>query len=475
MHAPFLSSCLEALTLSPDGVPGMLVPTTLERFELLQTPGLWGQDPTDNSYWLDASGEPTVTPSASHRFLEAIESLVAGADSLLDIASLEPFASGAFLRAIRRGLAAGARAGRSPTVRVLYGRFGVDRPGFPLQSLADFESFVMQLAGDLPADSHTRIHAAAMRSSATPPQLSWNHSKIVAADGQRAIVGGHNLWHQDTLSFAPVHDVSAVVEGAAAGEAHRFLDQLWSWVAAHREQTPERLCAHSICWQQGQVTHAPPPPAVVLPIVERGGLVPCLAMGRLGMGLMEDPLAANIAAEIAAVAFRQATSRIVIVQMDLAVCYQGQNYWSESVMEALADVLTAADRQVEVSLVLSEVGAVGPMGGRYAFGTQFSEIVSELRRRMGDRPVTGRMHIAPLRISEKATRWVHEDRELLIANHGKPWMVDDRVLYVGSDNLYPHSLQEFGYLVESPEIVQQFVRDYWEPLWKFSSRDAIEV
>jgi hypothetical protein len=62
--------------------------------------------------------------------------------------------------------------------------------------------------------------------------------------------------------------------------------------------------------------------------------------------------------------------------------------------------------------------------------------------------------------------------ELKIINHAKFWMVDDLAFHVGSDNLYPHNLQEFGYVVESAALAREALAAYWEPLWTFSNRVA---
>jgi murine toxin len=51
-------------------------------------------------------------------------------------------------------------------------------------------------------------------------------------------------------------------------------------------------------------------------------------------------------------------------------------------------------------------------------------------------------------------------------------MVDDRAFHVGSDNIYPHNLQEFGYVVESEPLAREVLADYWEPVWRFSSRGS---
>jgi murine toxin len=54
-------------------------------------------------------------------------------------------------------------------------------------------------------------------------------------------------------------------------------------------------------------------------------------------------------------------------------------------------------------------------------------------------------------------------------------MVDDLAFHVGSDNLYPHNLQEFGYVVEAEPLAREVLASYWEPLWRFSNRAAIAV
>ncbi|MFM7205635.1 MAG: hypothetical protein ACKO4T_03050 [Planctomycetaceae bacterium] len=473
MASPLIDACLAALRLPPGGLPGMVAPTTLDRFELLQTPGLWGHDPADNSSWLAADGGPAL-PAASRRLLAAIEGVVASAESLLDIAALEPFATGDFLATIRRGLARAAHAGRRPTVRMLYGRHGYAREGFVSQQEAEFADFVADLAADVPPASGVTLHACLIKSCTTMPTVSWNHAKIIAADGRWAIVGGHNLWHEDYLSFAPVHDVSALVEGRAAGEAHVFLDTLWDWVGRRLRGPAGDAIVHAIRWSDGRTEAAPPPPRVVLPEVP-AGRIPALALGRLGIGVLPDPQLANVAATVAAIAFRRATRTIRISQMDFALFFEGVNYWQADVIAALADVLTDPERTVEVSLVLSEHGAKTSSGGPYSFGTTPSDIVAEILRAIGGRPVTGRMRLAPLRISPQGEGWSHAGRSLAFANHAKVWIVDDHAFHVGSDNLYFHFLQEFGYLVESESLTADLVRDYWTPLWKHSARAAVDV
>lgn len=470
MHRSLIDACLSTLGAPPDGgLSGLLSRTTLDRFELLQTPGLWGHGPDDNSYWIATAGDPAPLPPASRRLLAAIEEVIAGAESLVDIASLEPLASGAFAAAIRRGLARAASRGRPLTVRLLYGRHR-----FVQETDADFEASIRDLAADVPRDADIRFHACRMETSNHPSSPSWNHAKIVAVDGRRVILGGHNLWHADYLSFAPVHDVSALIDGQVAGEAHAFLDQLWAWVGRQLASPVPEGSLTSIRWTAGRIEPAGPPAAVARAAVPAGP-IPALAVGRLGSGVLPDLRVANVGAAVAAIAFRQARESIRISQMDFGFHWEGVNYWSVDVVAALADVLTDPARRVEVSLVLSEPGAKTAAGGPYSFGTTISHIVAEMRRVIGDRSLTGRMRIAPLRFSSHGDRWAHDGEDLKIINHAKIWIVDDEAFHVGSDNLYPHNLQEFGTVIESQDLVRTLVSDYWNPLWDFSSRVAVAI
>ena len=469
MSPTIIPGCLAALGASPDGgLPGLLSRTTLDRFEVLQTPRLWGHDPAENSYWLAAEG-PAPSPAASRRLLEAIEEVIAGAERLVDIASLEPFASGEFAAAIRRGLARAANRGHPLTVRVMYGRHR-----FVKQTDADFEAAIRDLTTDLPVDSELYLLACRMETSNDQKRPSWNHAKIVAADGRDAIVGGHNLWHDDYLAFAPVHDLSARFTGPAAHEAHAFLDQVWAWVA-REHAAPSEIGSMTLSgWSRGSVGVGDVVASVPLPATAPGP-IEALAVGRLGTGVLADARVANLGAAVAACAFRQARSTIRLSQMDFGFHWDGVNYWSEDVVASLADVLTAPDRGVKVCVVLSEPGAKTAAGGPYSFGTTFADIMAKMQVAIGDRTVTGSMHVAPLRFAATGDRWHRDGQELKIINHAKLWMVDDRAFHIGSDNIYPHNLQEFGYVVEGEALARTVLTDYWEPLWRHSARAAVAV
>jgi len=52
-------------------------------------------------------------------------------------------------------------------------------------------------------------------------------------------------------------------------------------------------------------------------------------------------------------------------------------------------------------------------------------------------------------------------------------MVDDQVLYVGSENLYSADLIEYGVFISDPNGIAQMKKQYWDQLWRYPKRVAI--
>ncbi|WP_251366060.1 hypothetical protein [Coxiella-like endosymbiont of Rhipicephalus sanguineus] len=52
-------------------------------------------------------------------------------------------------------------------------------------------------------------------------------------------------------------------------------------------------------------------------------------------------------------------------------------------------------------------------------------------------------------------------------------MVDDRLFYVSSHNLYPSNLEEFGYVIDNKKLIQEFLNQYWNKFWYYSKATAI--
>lgn len=400
--------------------------------------------------------------------------LVASARRSVDIAELQPPADYRFLAALRNGVTALARSGRAVTIRVLVGQYppdGVDAKAFLAELIRD--------ARAIPAARLT-VYASAMRSCAGDPScgsFSWNHSKIIAIDGKAALVGGHNSWSQDYLIDAPVHDLSMQLRGPAVADADQFADSLWKFVC---DNIGTPAAVSSFVYRSGE----PDIREGCLPEIgesprrtAQAGNVAILSVGRMGAGITKvfanhDDLARDLI-------FGAARHSILVSQQDLGFNLLGQinAIYPNSSLERWADFMLAG--RGDIYVVLSNLGAKGRSKSEYSTGVPLDAVAGKMlqvvqsRSRLPKQVLTDMVcthfHLAPLRFGPDAT-WPGNEP---IGNHAKFWMVDGRYFYIGSDNLYPVDLQEFGYVVDDRTAATQLLHDYWEPLWRWSRAAAV--
>lgn len=74
-----------------------------------------------------------------------------------------------------------------------------------------------------------------------------------------------------------------------------------------------------------------------------------------------------------------------------------------------------------------------------------------------------------------ASGYIYDKVPSAPGNHAKIMIVDDEAYVIGSDNLYPGFLSEFDYLVEGQDAVNELLRSYWEPLWRYSGPHRINA
>ena len=400
--------------------------------------------------------------------------LVRGARVTVDLTFLQPAPDYRFLAALRDAITLLAHSGRAVTIRALIGQYP--------PSETDAEAFLGQLVRDAKGIRGSRISVfvSAMRTCTGTPgcsSFSWNHSKIAAVDGRHALVGGHNLWSEDYLAADPVSDLSLELEGPAARDADQFADRLWQFVCANANKGgPVTLFSY-------RAAAAPPgtdcPARLSQPISPGGHLfggVPVLAVGRLASGITTD--FAN-QSELARDLLLGAGRRVIrIAQQDLAfavTAVPGALY-PESTLERLADFLIGGG---DTYIVVSNVGSRGATGLPYSNEVPLSDLAEKIRAVAAGRTkldagalselLCAHLHLAPFRTGPDAT-WPDGHP---IATHAKFWMVDDQIFYIGSDNMYPIDLQEFGYILDDHDAAARVLRDYWNPLWQWSSRAAI--
>lgn len=473
---------------------------------LIQTPDVWNKPAAVVSYIspncagcttdlrlplcrgaADCGGTPCVTLHASvsrpgmrarafcighsDALIDRFYDLITSARQAVDVTLLQPPPDERFLAAIRNAVTWLAYTGRDVTIRIMIGNFppaGTDLPAF-IRSL-------MRDASVAPG-SRLHIYVGKTRScNASSPcdTLSWNHSKIVAVDGRRAVVGGHNMWAGDYLLAAPVHDLSMEVEGPAARTAHRFADALWGFVCSRPDDDALNLSYEVIngepdfargCLSRIELPHQ----------TEAGGGIPILAVARLAAGIRSGFADQTLIARD--LMLGAATHSIRMVQQDVAFALGGSGMsWPDSALERMADLM--AVRQGDVYLVLSNQGAKGPVG-TYSNDVPLQAVADRMlalvkaRNGLAESAASAllcqHLHLAALRFGPDAT-WPGNRP---IGLHAKFWMVDDRVFYIGSDNLYPVDLQEFGYIVEDRDVSAQILRDYWDHAWQWSRVAAI--
>ncbi|MFG2196020.1 phospholipase D-like domain-containing protein [Streptomyces sp. NPDC048639] len=461
---------------------------------LLQTPGCWG--------------DPACTDRAGSRsLLERMERNIAQAERTVDISTLAPFPNGGFQDAIVKGLKASVAAGHKPRVRILVG-------AAPLYHLNVVPSrYRDELIGKLgDAAKDVTLNVASMTTSKTA--FSWNHSKLLVVDGRTAVTGGINGWKDDYLDSAhPVADADIALSGPAAGSASRYLDTLWDWT-----------CGNS--WNPGKVWLATSGGASCMRTLEGGGDgdrgktggeggapapravgdVPVIAVGGLGVGIKDkDPSSlftpalpsAPDARCTAGLADRtnadrdydtvnpeesalrslvsSAEDRIDISQQDLNATCPPLPRYDVRLYDTLAAKL---EDGVKVRIVVSDPANRGAVGsGGYSQIKSLSEISDllrdRLRKRTGSREKAAsamceNLQLATFRSSSKA-RWA--DGKPYAAHH-KVVSVDDSAFYVGSKNLYPAWLQDFGYIVEDRTAAGQLKKALLDPEWKYSKATA---
>jgi phosphatidylserine/phosphatidylglycerophosphate/cardiolipin synthase-like enzyme len=410
----------------------------------------------------------------SDALVDVIYKLVISATVSVDIVELAPPADGRFLAALRNALTWLAHSGRPVTVRVIVG-------DYPPNESVDIKKLAHQLLRDaskVPM-SRLRIYVGATRScdaNSACPGLSWNHAKVVAVDGRKAIVGGHNLWSPDYLVNDPVHDLSMEVDGPAAHDAERFADELWRSVCSQslndgvndhaaffgaRARDRDDTCVKKIDLPNDQ---------------ENAGGVPILSVGRLAAGIA--PVFADQSLIARDLMLGAARRSIRMVQQDIAFALLGtfDRSWPNSVLDTIADLMTKWDGNVY--LILSNPGAAGPIG-TYSNGVSLESVAQKVKDVVAQRSgltdpalsvlLCDRFHLAPLRFGPDAT-WPDGKP---IGTHAKFWMIDDRAFYVGSENIYPTDLQEFGFIVEDAAAAATLRAAYWDLAWKWSQLAAI--
>jgi phosphatidylserine/phosphatidylglycerophosphate/cardiolipin synthase-like enzyme len=460
--------------------------------------------PTQLCQAMDASmTAPGQTPQKllighSDDIVDAMYDVMISATVLLDITTLSP-PTGRYLDSMKNALTylSNKPKGQRPIVRILVSN--------PLPNLppVTVDPFIKDLTSGLDASKGLQVYCFVMSSSFS----SWNHAKIVAADGVRAVVGGHNQFSKDYLGLNPVNDVSMRLTGTAARHAQDFANSMWVYGQWYKDKLPQWVQDYNPYIQSYMSAYRPAVtdgPSQVQPGVlpaatmydtatagftapPSGGSVPVLAVGR-GAETKEAYLLPapdsykrlfNEPADEAIVLLVSLAKRTVRMSLQSFQLSDGWVAgWNPNLLGAMADAL---NRGVLINVVTSNPGAVaGGDGDNYSAdlpSTVNAEVAETLVDRLGlsktaaDQIVSERLSIATFRYSADATY----PGNVPISNHAKTVIVDDSAFYIGSQNMYSCNLNEFGYIVEDAATAQSYVANYWTPLWEWSKGTVTTV
>ncbi|MEU6216358.1 phospholipase [Streptomyces sp. NPDC047022] len=457
---------------------------------LLQTPGCWG----------DAG---CAERSGTRRLLAKMSANIAQATRTVDISTLAPFPNGEFQDAIVSGLKSAALKGGSGDkikVRVLVGAAPIYHLNvLPSKYRDELLSKLGAAADDISLD------VASMTTSKTG--LSWNHSKLLVVDGRSAVTGGINDWKDDYIDTAhPVSDVDLALTGPAAGSAGRYLDQLWSWTCQNKNNltkvwfasSPGTGCMSTLSdASSARQASASPAPAGDTPVIAVGGLgvgvkdrdtsseyrpgLPTAPDTKCGVGLSDrtnsdrDYDTVNPEESALRALVGSATSHVEISQQDMNATCPPLPRYDIRLYDTLAAKLAAG---VKVRIVVSDPANRGTFGsGGYSQIKSLDEISDVLRGRLtritGDSAkaaaaLCGNLQLASARGADSAT-WADGKP---YAQHHKLVSVDGSAFYIGSKNLYPAWLEDFGYIVESPRAAAQLDAALLAPQWKYAQKTA---
>ncbi len=459
---------------------------------LLQTPNCWG----------DAGCSDT---GALAHFANTIEQDIANAQYWVDITTLVTYPDGVFQRAIVSGIKAAYATNPNVQFRILGGTPPV-LGNFNTPYTETAHNYMKRLKADLGKDANSiKISIAGVETSWL---YSWNHSKIIAVDGKTSIVGGHNLWEAAYGQVAnPISDLTMRIEGPASRSAQNFADLLWGFTCRWGDGVINSTFYVDLV-STSAVTSCPEkfdaPDTIGL------GSAEILALGGLGFG-METPggnsnglasandnkadcswiftdyinenseyTVANPEEEGLRALISSAQQSVFISQQDLiAPCAPpfANSYYDARLFDVLADKL---NQNVNVKIVVSSPGATQGLTAPYSNMKKMTEITDVLIRKLKSRSdlstsqaktkLCDNLQLAPLNLAPGIAAWENGNK---VGNHAKTVAVDDAAFYIGSKNLYPATLQDFGYIVEDSKAALEYKNSYITPLWANSKGSAV--
>lgn len=432
----------------------------------------------------------------SYEIYEAMYDVMTSARVLLDFTTLTP-PTGRCLDAFRNAITflSNKPKAERPVIRILYSN--------PLPNLPPLtaQGFLNDITSQLDPTKQMEIYVTVMSSSFS----SWNHAKIVAADGARVLTGGHNMWGPHYLGANPVFDVSMKLTGSGARHAQDYAEGLWQFELWRNSFLGRMLSPQSVTDElvlhmaytfneskgrcETKLGTLPPSDlysssSAKFPAQPTTSGAKVLSVGRGASTSFPYllPTLFNWVYPFSEPSDEAMLKLVSLAQSKVRLSLQSMGLGPMSMIAAMNDALfqefgKAMQRGVEVQLVLSNPGAVAggltPLSAPYD-GEHSDDINQKMLQTLTGKLdldlstaktlIQQKFKVANFRYSTEATY----PNEKPIPNHAKTFIVDDAAYYIGSQNQYLSNLNEFGFIIEDATSAAAFVTNYWDPLWSAS-------
>lgn len=460
-------------------------------------------------YTADIKGnKKSLCTTSADTILSSIYRTITSANRSVDIVTLQPghliesiFTTEAFTSTIKNALISLAkktiRTGNSIQVRFMQGGFlpitseinqdNANEENKRLEQLKwSQNTYLSNIVNALPKDNHLNISVGTMRSCQNgivpcgnddmqkDPYLdfAWNHGKIIDVDGETLITGGHNLWGQDYLQKDPVNDLSIEISGPIVVGATSYANAIWNYTCknqgtlsnlfyTYKNGKYSSTCLPNISTKQKSNYHS----------YKSNIPVSAMSVAKLNNNVLKNDADQS---EISRVyAFNSARKSIKITQQALFVKGVGDVISRPilhplvtkdgTVMEALSNALS---KGVSVYIVTSSLGGSG-----YSSNVDLKYIWDYLKTLL-----RVKHHMTNDQANNVLSTSLHlgfisyDGKTINDKSHNKVWIVDDKVFYIGSHNIYASSLQQFGVIIDSNIAAKLLETKLWNPLWNYSQK-----
>lgn len=364
----------------------------------------------------------------------------------LEFTSLLP-ASGRFREVVVNAISFLSHQENPPNIRLLFGGNSGILPNF----LAPPDKILKELMADVEKRGGQPLRLRVNLAWLADGKASWNHAKIILADQERLIQGGHNMLDPDYVNEQPIFDISMAAQGALGVGVQRYINILWSKASkvATYPNANDRI-------------------EPILSTPSSPGKSRILGVGRLGSY-------GDNAGDQAIIALVGAAKKsIYLAQQDIFNDIVKLGAVPSQALPNLADAVLRGITLKVVQSTSTKLFGYGMVAPEKAYKLLLEAIEKEAKVRGFKTPdgqdlrsyLCSRIDYSPFLFTTNVAKWPNGDA---IGVHPKVIIVDESSFFMGSQNFYPSDLQEFSLIVSDPQKTKELLATYFNPLWAQSS------